>query len=94
MSRLKKSKELKVSKRLARTASRGSGVLLRVDTKFLQTRNLIARRIIGNTPASALASKLPRRSQQDFWPDAGITHQEVTAIGKIESANGVAPAGT
>jgi hypothetical protein len=26
-----------------------SGVLLRVDTKFLQTRNLIAHRIIGNT---------------------------------------------
>ena len=38
-----------------REQSRGSGVLLRVDTKFLQTRNLIARRIIGNTPASALA---------------------------------------
>ena len=38
-----------------REQSRESGVLLRVDTKFLQTRNLIARRIIGNTPASALA---------------------------------------
>jgi len=37
-----------------REQSRESGVLLRVDTKFLQTRNLIARRIIGNTLASAL----------------------------------------
>ena len=54
MSRLKKSKELKVSKPIRedyeKEESRESGVLLRVDTKFLHTRNLIARRIIGNTP--------------------------------------------
>lgn len=64
MSRLKKSKELKVSKPIRedheKEESRESGVLLRVDTKFLQTRNLIARRIIGNTPASALSLPAPR----------------------------------